>query len=586
MSSCQSPFDIPILRNHRCQFVKLSPGGSNQDIRLTSGEVVVFVVAASVIILAKMDVPTPSDCVEEFDLTLLDSADSKALCADDRNTSGESVTFTFLCKNLGTPTRGGTRRTTSDDIPSSHAMPSGRDGENMDSTAQRSENGSTVVRVNGNVSGDGKPPQRNIASATRFVRNSDMNTIAKPTKQPPPYSAVDLSRKRPNTGEIDRPAKRPNLNTAEMTVRSFANKNCDQAPTPREMFYSLVTEPCLQIFHREYLLTHLFERLESKHSAAVRDLSEYYVNRAVHIETQRYYAILNVEPYQKRLLNDYFDRNLNVLMDHVESRLKNLNAANNASNQPASVIQGSGSANGTNDVPKSTGFSTSGGTVHVTNNMGSSNQATNVTHSSTQVSNSNQSTNNTDRGAAADVNVKRKSYAEQLRAAKMLDEWYQRNRDFPYPNERTSQYLALQCGLSVTQVNKWIANKRHRDPKNAKSDMNYTGTAFVAQSTTGHNVQWTTQNVNKTLAAMNATGQNCDENNTCPVTYSRQQSVYITCDTFVLRVAIFFSLKLACTNIPFYYAAIFNKTVPLSMHLFLWIYKWHHSWHSSSVIGA
>ena len=49
-------------------------------------------------------------------------------------------------------------------------------------------------------------------------------------------------------------------------------------------------------------------------------------------------------------------------------------------------------------------------------------------------------------------------------------------------------------------------------------------------------------------------------------------AVYIICDTFVLWVAILFLLKLACANIPFYYAAIFNKTIPLSLHLFLWIY--------------
>ena len=64
--------------------------------------------------------------------------------------------------------------------------------------------------------------------------------------------------------------------------------------------------------------------------------------------------------------------------------------------------------------------------------------------------------------------------------------------------------------------------------------------------------------------------------NACP-------SVYITYDTFFLWVAVLFSLKLACTNIPFNCAAIFDKTIPLSMDIFLWIYKWNHAWHSSRV---
>ena len=53
---------------------------------------------------------------------------------------------------------------------------------------------------------------------------------------------------------------------------------------------------------------------------------------------------------------------------------------------------------------------------------------------------------------------------------------------------------------------------------------------------------------------------------------------------FFLWIAILFSLILACTKIPFYYAAIFNKTISLSMHLFLWIYRWHHTWHSSKAL--
>ena len=53
--------------------------------------------------------------------------------------------------------------------------------------------------------------------------------------------------------------------------------------------------------------------------------------------------------------------------------------------------------------------------------------------------------------------------------------------------------------------------------------------------------------------------------NTINNIYNLRQNRPMSSDTFLLIAA--------CTEKPFYYAAILNKTIPLFMHLFLWIYK-------------
>ena len=48
------------------------------------------------------------------------------------------------------------------------------------------------------------------------------------------------------------------------------------------------------------------------------------------------------------------------------------------------------------------------------------------------------------------------------RTVKVLSAWYDRNTDFPYPNDDTVDYLASKCEISAEQVRKWFSNKRMR----------------------------------------------------------------------------------------------------------------------------
>ena len=46
--------------------------------------------------------------------------------------------------------------------------------------------------------------------------------------------------------------------------------------------------------------------------------------------------------------------------------------------------------------------------------------------------------------------------------AKILQAWYRANISDPYLNREEAQELADRCGIKVTQVRKWLANKRLR----------------------------------------------------------------------------------------------------------------------------
>ena len=48
------------------------------------------------------------------------------------------------------------------------------------------------------------------------------------------------------------------------------------------------------------------------------------------------------------------------------------------------------------------------------------------------------------------------------KAVALLSQWFQENRDYPYPDEMTTDYLAKQAEISGKQVKKWFANKRVR----------------------------------------------------------------------------------------------------------------------------
>jgi hypothetical protein len=49
-----------------------------------------------------------------------------------------------------------------------------------------------------------------------------------------------------------------------------------------------------------------------------------------------------------------------------------------------------------------------------------------------------------------------------VKAVSILNQWLIDNKNYPYPDESTTDYLAQQAEISSKQVKKWFANKRVR----------------------------------------------------------------------------------------------------------------------------
>ncbi|KAK3601446.1 hypothetical protein CHS0354_033576 [Potamilus streckersoni] len=58
--------------------------------------------------------------------------------------------------------------------------------------------------------------------------------------------------------------------------------------------------------------------------------------------------------------------------------------------------------------------------------------------------------------------IPRKQSRLSRRAVKMMEEWYARNCEHPYPKSETVEAIAQAGGITNEQVKKWFANKRNR----------------------------------------------------------------------------------------------------------------------------
>ena len=72
------------------------------------------------------------------------------------------------------------------------------------------------------------------------------------------------------------------------------------------------------------------------------------------------------------------------------------------------------------------------------------------------------------------TNEKRVNYSMLSDAAKnVLNQWYEDHITNPYPSEEEKQLLAKHCGITVSQVKSWFANKRNRSNNTKRQVPNY-----------------------------------------------------------------------------------------------------------------
>merc|ERR1719234_1216164 len=63
-----------------------------------------------------------------------------------------------------------------------------------------------------------------------------------------------------------------------------------------------------------------------------------------------------------------------------------------------------------------------------------------------------------------DQRRKRRNFTKK--STEILNEYFYSHLANPYPSEEAKEYLARQCGISVSQVSNWFGNKRIRYKKN------------------------------------------------------------------------------------------------------------------------
>ena len=76
------------------------------------------------------------------------------------------------------------------------------------------------------------------------------------------------------------------------------------------------------------------------------------------------------------------------------------------------------------------------------------------------------------------IDTGRKRRNLRPKATKLLNQWFERHLDHPYPSEQEKRQLATQCDISVEQVTNWFSNKRCR----SKSLKTIRGRKFRAQT--------------------------------------------------------------------------------------------------------
>ncbi|CAF3253821.1 unnamed protein product [Rotaria sp. Silwood2] len=79
------------------------------------------------------------------------------------------------------------------------------------------------------------------------------------------------------------------------------------------------------------------------------------------------------------------------------------------------------------------------------------------------------------------------------RAVAILNQWFQSNRDYPYPDDERTEQLANEAGITQKQVKKWFANKRVRSQMcykplyRSRKPRNSTSTIPERQTQTNYN---------------------------------------------------------------------------------------------------
>lgn len=184
---------------------------------------------------------------------------------------------------------------------------------------------------------------------------------------------------------------------------------CRESCLPVNLFQSAIVSDCQPILARETRLFCRLSRLQPYHPERVRELQDFYKYQTALVETDRYRSLMLDDGHTqiKTLLNQYYDQELGFIIGRVEASvalLEESRPGNCLSREAKSVVN------------------------HISGR----------------------------------IPGLRTRFLLSKSAVKLLEDWYRKHMDHPYPTPAESESLAIAGGISQEQVKKWFANKRNR----------------------------------------------------------------------------------------------------------------------------
>ena len=218
-----------------------------------------------------------------------------------------------------------------------------------------------------------------------------------------------------NIPQVDHCSYYENLLTSSYGNEHFSGSQAVNSPS---------TEPCyvqhsipMPVTVRVSVLNLQFMKLLScKVKQQVLELQKYYYLSSSEIETGRFTSLssANSNPLMQCSINTYFDQQHNDLISRIEHSL-NLIEQRLAQPKPQKRPDATAAAS-SSDEPSS----------------------------------------------SPDIKTPPKSATTNNIALRIMNNWYERNSEHPYPSYDTAEVMAKAGGITVEQVKKWFANKRLR----------------------------------------------------------------------------------------------------------------------------
>ena len=186
------------------------------------------------------------------------------------------------------------------------------------------------------------------------------------------------------------------------------------------------------------------QNLRNSHKSRAEQLEKFYQIQSTRIESDRVFHLCSstAAPTLLPLVNQYFDMQQHTLIDNIELQIHCLLYQFLAPSS-AEPLRVTSSSIKRCTIPKRTKYNSPEG-------LSDSSEANSIINILDKCAENNQHQKKT------------KPNPLNALAVRIMNNWYERNQNNPYPSNDTAEVIAKAGNITVEQVRKWFANKRMR----------------------------------------------------------------------------------------------------------------------------